>query len=323
MKILFSADWHIKLSQKNVPKDWQKARYRLLFDKLHALEKQVDIQIVGGDIFDKLPNTEELELYFEFISGAKVTTYIYDGNHEATKKGHTFLHHLSNVTNKINRKCFVLHGVTWIANPRTEERIIDIIPYTDLKTFKPETFTSKILCTHVRGAIPPHVVPEIDLSLLDRWDVVLAGDLHAYSNSQRNILYPGSPLSITFHRAPIKNGVLIFDTETYNSNWINLELPQLIRKTVSSEKEIVKTEYDHTIYEITGTIKELAGIDTTSDIIDKKVVNKEQESLLNLHNKTIQEELVLYLKDILLFSNEDIEKVVNTFNDYYKEHNME
>jgi DNA repair exonuclease SbcCD nuclease subunit len=316
MKILFSADWHLKLGQKNVPREWQKNRYERLFSKLHELEDEADIHIIGGDIFDKLPNTEELALYFEFIAGVKIPTYIYDGNHEATKKGHTFLHHLANVTNKINNNATILNGITNIHN-------IDFIPYTDLKTFKPKDFSNEILCTHVRGSIPPHVIPEIDLDLLNRWKIVLAGDLHSYSNSQRNILYPGSPLSITFHRSPVANGVIIFDTESYYSNWVDLKLPQLIRKTVTSEEEIIKTDYDHTIYEITGNIKELSNIDTTLDIIDKKVVNKRQESLLDLHNKTVQEELVIYLKDILLFSKEDTDEIVNTFNDYYKEYNME
>jgi hypothetical protein len=34
MKILFSADWHIKLGQKNVPADWQKNRFRQLFSSI-------------------------------------------------------------------------------------------------------------------------------------------------------------------------------------------------------------------------------------------------------------------------------------------------
>ena len=38
MKILFSADWHIKVGQKNVPREWQINRYKQLFEKLWALE---------------------------------------------------------------------------------------------------------------------------------------------------------------------------------------------------------------------------------------------------------------------------------------------
>ena len=52
MKILFSADWHIKLGQKNVPREWQVNRYKMLFEKLHVLEELVDLHIIGGDVFD-------------------------------------------------------------------------------------------------------------------------------------------------------------------------------------------------------------------------------------------------------------------------------
>ena len=35
--ILFTADWHIKLGQKNVPKDWAIARYRRLFKAIDSV----------------------------------------------------------------------------------------------------------------------------------------------------------------------------------------------------------------------------------------------------------------------------------------------
>ena len=61
--ILFTADWHIKLGQKNVPVKWATNRYQMFFDQVYALEKDCDMHIIGGDLFDRLPNMEELELY--------------------------------------------------------------------------------------------------------------------------------------------------------------------------------------------------------------------------------------------------------------------
>lgn len=316
MKILFSADWHIKLGQKNVPRDWQKARYTKLFNKLHDLEAECDMHIIGGDIFDNIPKPEELSMYFEFISNCKIPTFIYDGNHEATRKGKSFLEFLSLGSSKINKNVHVLTGISEIHD-------IDIIPYTDLKTFNPNEFTNRILCTHVRGNIPPHVKEEIDLSKLKRWDVVLAGDLHSYSNSQLNIIYPGSPLSITFHREKIKNGVIVFDTKTMAHEWIDLGLPQLIRKTVDNELDIIKTTFDHTIYEITGNLLDLSGIDTSSPIIDKKIINKEVEAKLNLANLTTEAELALYLEVIMHLQPQDIAGTLKVFNDYSKNFDME
>ena len=72
--ILFTADWHIKLGQKNVPVDWAVNRYHLFFDQIHLLEEQLDCHVIGGDLFDRLPTMEELELYFTFISEVTIPT---------------------------------------------------------------------------------------------------------------------------------------------------------------------------------------------------------------------------------------------------------
>lgn len=310
MKILFTADWHIKLGQKNVPIEWQKNRYKMLFNKIADLQNKVDLVIIGGDIFDKLPTLEELELFFSFVPLMNIETILYDGNHEATKRGHTFLNKLKKVTETINPKVQILDGLA-------TNYAIDFVPYTHIKDLPiPQ---SKVLCTHVRGEIPPHVKPEIDLDLLDKWEVVLAGDLHSYENSQRNILYPGSPLSTSFHRSPITNGVIIFDTETLEHEFVVLHLPQLIRRTVESIEEAKPTDYDHTIYEITGNIIDLANIDTSAVHIDKKIVQKNSEKTLNLENKTISEELIEYLKEVQKLDSNSIKDIVAIYHDFVED----
>lgn len=314
MKILFSADHHIKVGQKNVPREWQINRYKMLFSKLHDLEQECDVHIMGGDIFDSVPKPVELGLYFDFISECSIPTIIYDGNHEATKKGHTFMEFLVNASTKLNNNVHIVQGIE-------EHYGIDFIPYTHLKKFDPKDFNNNILCTHVRGEIKPHVVPEIDLNLFNRWDIVLAGDLHSYSNSQRNILYPGSPLSITFHRNMIENGVIIFDTDTMQHKFINLGLPQLVRKTIESEDEIIETDYHHTIYEVTGNVISLSNI--KSDLIDKKIINTTNDATLNLNNLSIHEELGLYLKQVAKLPEDSVKDTLKVFSDFYKELEME
>ena len=59
--ILFSADWHIKIGQKNVPKQWATNRYESFFSLLGELEAQHDLHIVGGDLFDRLPSMKPQE----------------------------------------------------------------------------------------------------------------------------------------------------------------------------------------------------------------------------------------------------------------------
>ena len=61
--ILFTADWHIKLGQKNVPMAWACSRYKLFFEILHQLEENVDLHIIGGDLFDRVPSMDEITLY--------------------------------------------------------------------------------------------------------------------------------------------------------------------------------------------------------------------------------------------------------------------
>jgi len=91
--ILFTADWHIKLGQKNVPMAWACTRYKLFFEAIHELEKDEDISmhIIGGDLFDRVPSMDEITLYFDFIKDVTIPTIIYDGNHEATKKAQDIL----------------------------------------------------------------------------------------------------------------------------------------------------------------------------------------------------------------------------------------
>ena len=310
MRVLFTADIHINLRQKKVPKDWAFNRYNILFDELNRVydEYNCDVEIHGGDVFDKIPTLEELEVYYKYIRNKKGEIIIFDGNHEATKRGETFFHFLSETIEALNPYAKV------ITEPTTKHGM-DFIPYTHLKLFNPKDFTSSILCTHVRGAIPPHVTPEIDLDKLNRWEVVFAGDLHSHSNTQRNIVYPGSPVSVSFHRNKVKTGVIVFDSVTAEWEWVQIKVPQLYRKTVDDPKDMVATDFDFTIYEITGDVLDLAKVDTDNTLLDKKLVKHETESTLNLKNMTIREELVQYLKDIKGLDNNTIDTVLRAFDD--------
>lgn len=315
MKILFTADVHIKLGQKNVPVEWAKNRYEMLMDQLWNTQESCDLFIVGGDIFDKLPNMEELEVYFDFVASCKIPTIIFDGNHEATKKSQTFLSFLKKTTHSLNPLVRVVDDYEYLVGFD-----LDIIPYCKLKDFEKNhssmDFHGNILCTHVRGEIPPHVKPEVDLEIFDRWKVVLAGDLHSYDNCQHNILYPGSPVTTSFHRHRVDTGVIILDTETLTHEWLKLELPQLIRKTIKAGEAMEATDYDHTIYEIEGDMTELSGVED-SDLIDKKIVKRDTDTTLILGSEmTMAEEVLEYLTYVLQLGDEAVDKALEEFNNY-------
>ncbi len=317
MKILFTADVHIKLGQKNVPVDWAKNRYRLLIEQLVEAQKSADMFVIGGDVFDKLPNMEELEIYYDLVASCVIKTIIYPGNHESVKKDTTFLSHLKTVTNRINPLVSVVDDYTTYCVPDTNLKpLFDIIPYNRLKDYeknRPE-FNAPILFTHVRGEIPPHVKPEVDLSIFDSWKVVLAGDLHSYENSQRNILYPGSPVTTSFHRNLVDTGVIIFDTTDLSHEFRVLELPQLLRKTIGVGQAMDADPYHHVVYEVEGDISELSNL-ADNALIDKKIVKRETDTALILDPKMqIQEELKEYLLYILQIPEEKAEVLVNILN---------
>jgi DNA repair exonuclease SbcCD nuclease subunit len=315
LKVLVSADYHIKLNTKNIPVDWAKNRFRLLFEKIHGFNGKVDMHIMCGDWFDKMPTLEELELYYEFVAGCRVETLIIPGNHESLKKETTFFTFLKSITSRINHLVRVIDEVETYKG-------IDFIPYNRLKQYEkdPSFFqpSSNILVTHVRGEIPPHVKPEVNLDILDRWKVVLAGDLHSYDNCQRNILYPGSPITTSFHRSKVDTGVIILDTVTLDHRFTKLDLPQLIRKTIKVGEAMEPTSPDHTIYEIEGDMAELANLEDNV-LMDKKVTKRNNDTALILSPEmTIEQEVQEYLSYILELPQDTVDKVLKTYHDHSK-----
>ena len=310
--ILFTADWHIKLGQKNVPVSWACSRYQMFFEQIREIEKDVDLHIIGWDLFDRVPSMDELTLYFDFVKNTDVETIIYDGNHEATRKNKTFFDNLKRVTNELNPLVKVI----------TETYYEDdwaILPYADLhRKGSIESIDADYLFTHVRGEIPPHVMPEVELERFDKYKLVFAGDLHAHENTQRNIVYPGSPMTTSFHRNIVKTGYLLID-DKWNWTWHEFDLPQLLRKTIEDPAGMEQTEFHHTIYEVTGDVQDLAKV-KNSDLLDKKVVTRQVDARLDLSGDlSMSDELVKYLQEILSLDDEKTRQIIGVFNDYSSE----
>jgi hypothetical protein len=307
MKILFTADVHIKLGQKNVPLDWAKNRFKMFVEQFGEMQKSADLVIIGGDVFDRLPTMDEVELYFDFVESFTKPTLIYPGNHEMLKKDTTFLTHLKKSTHRLNPLVSVVDDYY--------ENVgfgVDIIPYNKLKDFEKHgcALKNRILCTHVRGEIPPHVKPELDLALFDRWDVVLAGDLHSYENSQRNILYPGSPYTTSFHRSRVDTGAILLDADSLEHRWLKFNLPQLIKRTITADETPVSTDFDHTVYEVQGDMQELGEL-ADSELIASKVIKRDSDSALMLEPEmSLDAEVREYLTYILELPEPTVDKVL-------------
>ena len=316
--ILFTADWHIKLGQKNVPISWACTRYKMFFQQLEdiVMDNNVSLHIIGGDLFDRVPSMDELTLYFDFVKNVKCRTIIFDGNHEATKKHKTFFTNLKRVTEELNPHVKVITETYYEDNWA-------ILPYADLHRKKSiEEISTKYLFTHVRGEIPPHVVPEVDLERFDKFKTVFAGDLHAHSNTQRNIVYPGSPMTTSFHRNLVTTGYILIE-DNWDWTWHEFDLPQLLRKTVTNPDEMIQTDFHHTIYEIEGDVSDLSNI-KNNELLDKKVIKRKTEATLILDKEmTIEEELNEYLSYILELEENKTKNILGVFSDYAKEADVE
>lgn len=279
MRFLISADEHVCLRRKGVDKEFEKRRYKQLFDEL--LDIDADVVLHCGDMFDRTPTIEETALVVEYLNSANKPTIIIDGNHEATKKGETFLDLLRAMI--WNDKVYIITDITAFL-----KYDLTVIPYCKLSKLPIEAVT-KYAMTHVRGEIPPHVKAEVDLSLFKDFHTVFAGDLHDRSCSQLNILYPGSPLTTHFYREPVDfKGVFIYDTDTDTRHDINLNLPQLIKSSV----EVT----DNNNFVMVEKIPTEVLVDSSESILTKEVSRVDALAEVIKDTTTLERVVNLYLE---------------------------
>lgn len=318
MKILFTADYHIKLNVPKIPNQWQINRFNMLIDEINQVQ-DIDLHIIGGDLLDTAkPSTDEIELMFSLLSKLKHKTIIYSGNHELTnKKDFGKYSCLQNFADEIKRCNPLVEVVTSLRDP-----VFDIVGYEEISNKKlSNPPISKLCFTHVRGEIQPHVKFEVDPIIFNHYDLVITGDLHSHENTQGKFIYPGSPLSTSFHRnTPTGNGYLIVDTDSLNWEWKTLShLPHLIRKTVTSIDDMIEGKYDWHIYEVEANVLESKDI-KKSKLLDKKIVTGfAKDAVLDLKNTSMSEEMSLFLKDIAKVPDNAVDRLVSTFNQYQRE----
>ena len=111
-------------------------------------------------------------------------------------------------------------------------------------------------------------------------------------------------MTTQFHRTLVETGYIIIHEDSWE--WNKFDLPQLLRKTVTSEEEMVPTDYHHTIYELEGDMADLSAVANT-ELLDKKIATQPVEnSKLDLKNKSLIEELELYLNFIKIKNTDEI-----------------
>jgi hypothetical protein len=136
--------------------------------------------------------------------------------------------------------------------------------------------------------------------------------------SQENIVYPGSPLNTSFSRERKvgENGYIVVDTNTLDLDFYPLDLPQLLRKTVTSMDDVVKDEVDHIIYEVEGDSTTLAKV-KDHELLDKKVNTEyESQASLNLRDLSYSEELAMYLREVQRLEDDEIARLITKVRQY-------
>lgn len=313
MKILFTADWHIKLTAKNVPVEWQKKRFQMLVDELVSIcsKNQIDLLLIGGDFYDSdRPTPDEIgfgqTILTQLCEKTKKPLWIFPGNHEMGKSGSKSI--LSGVLEPLQE----LLDITLIEEFSSYDGF-DILPYNVLKAHKWSPVNG--LCfTHVRGNIGGMVESEIPLEWLSGWEMVIAGDLHNTDMSQANIIYPGSPLNTSFSRTreSVAHGALIVDTVDVSAKWVSLDhLPQLIKLTITDKKDIKPTDYDHTVYELEGDLESLKGV--KKDPLLSKTINvvKSKDAVIDTRGMSVTEVFVAYWKGVEKLGDETIKSLAS------------
>jgi len=308
--ILHSADWHIHLYKKKVPYEWLEKRIELFFEKLLTIPH--DIHIISGDVFDKKPEPDEVALLLRYLNRVEKPTFIIPGNHEATGRGKTFFEHFTS-KHTINNP-----NVRFI----TENELVTCLdvkfqffPYNKMQLDElPTPDYDAILVTHIRGEVPPHITAEYDFDKLTPWKLTLLGDLHfAHKYKNYAAYYSGSPMNVSFDRNRDKEyGVNIIkfkDIDHYDVQFVDLNLPRLLRLTVKAGTELKSHDVDHVVYEVKGSIDELSKL-ANHELLDKKIAAKpDSTSKLNLKDLPIIEELALWLD----YAKIDKEGPINEF----------
>ncbi len=307
VKILHAADIHIHLYKPKVPVEWQLNRFKLFFQKMLELEKSHDLVVLAGDIFDKKPEPDEMTLFNAYLNKVTKPTIIIPGNHEASKKGETFLQGYV-------RDEAINNPAVWFFTKNSRIKFmgywVQMFPYTEVQMDNLENHLEKdILITHIRGEVPPNITPEYDFNKLREYPLVLLGDLHFYHQYQDyNVFYPGSPLNVSFDRSDARQyGVLshTYSKDGHTHTFIDLKLPRLLRKKVSAGTELVKDPVNHVIYEVEGKLEDIQKV-KPSELLDKKIVDLPNSiSALDLKNKTLLEEIATYLNHIAVDNIKD------------------
>lgn len=266
---IVAGDIHI-WQRKEVPEEWQTARFLTLFrDLIELCKKHKADLIIAGDLFERSwPRPAELKLamlFFRWLKEENIKVYVISGNHECIAPGVDTFQFLDMGSDQ-------LISVEYSPFPTMyhfEEDNFDLhlCSHCNLSDgpIRPDNATTatKILISHFRCTINQFIREEIDVSeLLEPFDLCVAGDIHD-GLSIGKLHYTNIPVNKEFVKTP-NTGVVLLEVEKGKASVtrITTDLPalRLINCTAAELPSIEFNEKDYYKVVVTGTIQELRNV---------------------------------------------------------------
>lgn len=266
MRVLFIGDPHLKITRFDLAKQFLEWVNKII------AEHKPDLVVNLGDTFDThaVVRSEVMtEFYIHVKSVMETCPYVYLlGNHDMYKPNDNKYHALKHMKGVMDNFHIIdevteLHGMTFV-------------PYIH----KPEDFPKQSLPICVahqtfKGADYGDITTKdgVDASSVIGADIIISGHIHKRQrlhSGGAEVIYCGSPFSQSASDINQVKGVAIFDTDTYNEEFLVCPLPMWkgikfeLSPTFNAEEmheELVETlnDKDHWVVEITGPKSEVLG----------------------------------------------------------------
>lgn len=186
-----------------------------------------------GDLFHdrRSINTYAYHKTYDILKKYKddITSFYLLGNHDIYYKNKTTVNSVSPISEIVN----VIDKPTTIS---IEDRDFDFLPYTEdpIESFShlgmsdilfghlsvPEAILNSKYNTKYRSDDIVQEIKETPKEYLDKYKKVFLGHFHYKQKISESIEYVGSPLQISFNEAMDKKGFIIFNADTYESEFI-------------------------------------------------------------------------------------------------------
>jgi len=247
MKILLTGDFHVK---KGI---FTEIILNYLDHIFHyCLDNKIKEVFILGDVFDKSSNIKNeafVPLFMKFyemkMEGLHLTFIL--GNHDIyTAQNDSIVETFSPIGTVIKEPCLTLDPETYLGDDWDD---YVFLPYTKKESDIPQE--GRYLFTHVPIADfsfdnAYHATEKYAFkkALFENYQLVFTGHFHRHQH-QKNIVYVGSPVQLSFAEEGTDKGFVVFDEELENWEFIKYEgAPEFIRINIRDFNSIdVKNKF--------------------------------------------------------------------------------